>query len=242
MPPRVASEPMGIAKNFIPCLIDSFQAHGLGGSILTLGRQDIETGESPESFFRGLGFSKVESLDISKSEGADIAFDLNQQSPPENLRCRCDVLFDGGTLEHVFHVPNALANCSDMIRPDGWFVHLGPLDNWVDHGFYQFSPTIWFDWFMANNWEVTESTMIKMGKEWSFSVLPPGKLGTAGEMDKAPYMHYLVARKLSHATANAIPMQAYYSTTHRPPLRLREFSPFVVANGKKKSRSWFTRS
>src|SRR6185312_13201744 len=103
------------------------------------------------------------------------------------------------------------ARCADMLRPMGWFVHIGPMNNWVDHGFYQFSPTFWFDWLSENDWEISESVMVRMGKSWRFSPLPHGRLGTAGELDDAPYMHYLVARKLPKSRSTVIPTQSHYS-------------------------------
>jgi hypothetical protein len=210
--------------------------------LLTLGRQDVETGQAPEEFFLGLGFSAVESLDITSAEGADIVFDLNAAATPEVLKERCDVLFDGGTLEHVFHLPNALARCADMLKENGWFLHLGPMNNWVDHGFYQFSPTLWFDWFAANGWELVESTMVRTPptsgretREWRFSVLPPERLAEAGKLDDAMYMQFLVAKKIRGATSEVIPVQAYYARKHSA-AQLRQFEPYAVRNGKPVSR------
>ncbi len=200
---------MGIGVNLIPTLLATVQHYRMSGSLLMLGRQDVEAnptllekafqGEGfvpkiypstwradgehrtmPESFFQALGFTSVESLDVSASEGASIVFDLNAAATPNNLRACCDVLFDGGTLEHVFHLPNALARCTDLIRSDGWFVHIGPMNNYVDHGFYQFSPTFCFDWFTSSKWQMVESVMVRLPSStqadltgWSFSFLPP---------------------------------------------------------------------
>lgn len=94
-----------------------------------------------EAMFRSLGFGDVESLDFSDFEGAQLLCDLNQPVP-EEWHGQFDFIFDGGTLEHVFNVPQALRNMFDMLSPNGRFVALNPLNNWVGHGLYQFSPEL----------------------------------------------------------------------------------------------------
>jgi hypothetical protein len=261
---------MGIAANLIPTIVDAVRFHSVCGSLLMLGRQDMTTDASglarvlhaekfaprssplswqtegdhitPESFFGALGFSVVESLDVSGVEGAKIVFDLNAAELPTELKARYDVLFDGGTLEHVFHLPNALARCTDMLRENGWLAHVGPLNNYADHGFYQFSPTFWFDWFDANGWRMVESVLVRLPSynrpepsSWNYSFLPPDRLGRVGQLDDAPYMHFLVARKLPGAVANRVPMQAIYARKYRDayhqPRELREFRPYAVTDG-----------
>lgn len=69
--------------------------------------------------FSRLGFPGLQALDISDFEGADHIFDLNQDELPEHLTSRFDAVFNGGTLEHVFHVPNALTSITRMLRPGG---------------------------------------------------------------------------------------------------------------------------
>jgi hypothetical protein len=73
-----------------------------------------------EEFFRLMGAQEVNSLDFSSYEGATYVQDMN--SPiPDHLRSRFSVVYDGGTLEHVFNVPQALTNCMEMIRVGGHF-------------------------------------------------------------------------------------------------------------------------
>jgi hypothetical protein len=149
---------------------------------------------------------------------------------------RCDVLFDGGTLEHVFHLPNALARCADMIKDDGSFVHIGPLNNYADHGFYQFSSTFWFDWFAANGWRMVESVMVRL-PSCNHSFLPADRLGRVGQLDDAPYTHFLVAKKEPGAMGDRIPMQAIYARKYMNASHeehgLRKFAPYIVTDGRR---------
>src|SRR3546814_16038676 len=68
--------------------------------------------------------------------------------------CSSDLLiYNGGTLAHIFDTRAALKYLHDMLLPGGLVVHVGPLNGWVDHGFYQFSPTFFSDYYRANKYE-----------------------------------------------------------------------------------------
>lgn len=96
-----------------------------------------------------LGADSVSVLDVSDYEGAEIVIDLNE-NVPEELHERFDTIFDSGTLEHVFDVPTALANLTAMLREGGRVVLISPASNAIDHGFFSFSPTLYFDYFEEN--------------------------------------------------------------------------------------------
>src|SRR5262245_52181276 len=59
------------------------------------------SGDFSEPLFRALGADTVESMDASEFEGATIIHDLNLPIPAR-LREQFDVVYDGGSLEHVF--------------------------------------------------------------------------------------------------------------------------------------------
>ena len=106
-----------------------------------------------EVLFSMLGFKEVHALDVSDYEGADICVDLNV-TIPEELHGRFDVVYDGGTLEHIFNVKTGLDNISLLTKKGGVIIHDVPAANWCNHGFYSFSPTLFLDYYMANNFEV----------------------------------------------------------------------------------------
>jgi hypothetical protein len=103
-----------------------------------------------ESFFKFLGADVVDSIDQSDYEEATIIHNLNKPIP-ENLRSRYSVVYDGGTLEHVFNFPQAVKNCIDMIKIGGHFISITPANNYCGHGFYQFSPELFFSLFSEQN-------------------------------------------------------------------------------------------
>lgn len=179
----------------------------------------IENGwVTSESFFRSLGFSTVESLDIDQREGASHAFDLNEHKLPKGLQSKFDAIFDGGTLEHIYDVPQALSNSLRMLRRPGVFWHIGPMNNYVDHGFYQFSPTLWFDWAHFHSMQVLVSNSVHrsvlpgLSKLGALHPLNEGTLGEVGALNAQPQMHFFVARANTEwfPTSHAI-QQNYYS-------------------------------
>jgi SAM-dependent methyltransferase len=96
-----------------------------------------------DSLLTALGAAHVESLDASTYEGATRVHDLNQPVPAA-WHEQFDLVFDGGTLEHVFNFTTALRNCMQMVRPHGRFVSVTMPNNWCGHGFYQFSPELFY--------------------------------------------------------------------------------------------------
>lgn len=103
-----------------------------------------------EVFVRALGAATVNSCDMSPYEGATLVHDLNQAVPPE-WEEQYDVVLDGGTLEHVFNFPVAISNCMRMVKLGGHMILFTPINNYCGHGFYQFSPELFFRVLSAEN-------------------------------------------------------------------------------------------
>ena len=103
-----------------------------------------------EPVFKSLGARKVSSIDASSFEGAEFVHDLSKPVGAD-LKQRFDLVYDGGTLEHVFNFPVALQNCMEMVRENGRFFMHTCANNWCGHGFYQFSPELFYNVFSADN-------------------------------------------------------------------------------------------
>ncbi|MGJ8642146.1 MAG: hypothetical protein ACSHX9_01960 [Luteolibacter sp.] len=95
-----------------------------------------------EELIGRLGAKTVDSMDNSPYEGANVIHNLNEPIP-EHLKLSYDVVFDGGTLEHIFDYPAALANAMQMVKEGGWFLSIAPSNMWCGHGFYQLSPEVY---------------------------------------------------------------------------------------------------
>ena len=103
-------------------------------------------------FFECLGFKEVHALDFTSDDGADIIFNLNDKNLPEELVEKFDYVLDGGTLEHVFDIAQALENMSRIVKTGGYVIHLSPAGGYIDHGFYSFSPTFFNDFYTKNGY------------------------------------------------------------------------------------------
>lgn len=110
--------------------------HGLAGQI---GR----VAES-RSLFSALGV-ETDFVDIVASRGFEIVLDLNRPAPPE-MAGRYDIVYDGGTMEHCFNVGQVMRNIIGFARIGGFIVHVNPL-NYYNHGFFNFNPTFYHDWY-----------------------------------------------------------------------------------------------
>jgi SAM-dependent methyltransferase len=97
-----------------------------------------------------LGARRVSSLDYSDFEHCDIVHDMNQPVPAD-LHEQFDAIIDGGSIEHIFHFPTAIANCMKMVKPGGSIFIFTAANNCLGHGFYQFSPELFFRVFDASN-------------------------------------------------------------------------------------------
>lgn len=97
-----------------------------------------------------LGDGSVTSFDASDYEEADVIHDFNLPIPPEFIN-KFTLVIDGGTLEHVFNYPMALKNCMEMVRTGGHFLSISPANNFLGHGFYQFSPEMFARTLSSDN-------------------------------------------------------------------------------------------
>ena len=112
--------------------------------------------EYSERFFEKLGFSKVDSIDVSDFEGASIILDLSK--PVTRTKApKFDVIYDGGTTEHVFDIATAWRNIDAMLKPGGVLIGHSPCNNWINHGFYQITPeAVYGFWEGALGYEVLD--------------------------------------------------------------------------------------
>lgn len=182
-----------------------------------------------KSFFRRLGFDEVESSDVSDWEGADRILDLNLPVPPE-LHGRYDVVFEAGTIQHVFHLPQVFANVCALVKPGGRVIHgMAPSSNHVDHGFYMFSPTLFHDFYAANGWRLEQESFFEFfpfwhrgrfqSSRWRIRPYTPGCLDhlAYGGFRARQVALFVVATKVDGATGDRIPQQSCF--TRLPPAR-----------------------
>lgn len=125
-----------------------------------------------QTLFSALGFQRVESLDFVPNEKPSLVHDLNEQVP-SSLHERWDVIYDGGTFEHVFDLATAFSNIHKMLKPGGLIIHESPTNNFVDHGFWQINPTALLDRYLANDYQMLEALVYVFDFGCDFHIAVP---------------------------------------------------------------------
>lgn len=137
------------------------------GNILTIGRQELILNEKDkirlniddklsdkQKFIDNILIDKfkafsVQSIDNSNFENANIIADLNQ--PLCSNKDLFDTIIDFGTSEHIFNATQCLQNISNFCKPGGIILHSLPSNNNCGHGFWQFSPELFFSLYCEKN-------------------------------------------------------------------------------------------
>ena len=176
-------------------------------------------------FYHYLDVDKLRVLDFSAYEEADIIHDMNYPVPDE-FEGSFDVVVDGGTLEHIFNFPKAIENCMKMLRIGGSLFIFSMANNHCGHGFYQFSPELFFRIFQAENGFETKSVILVKhpfpGSELSrkqicFQVKDPATLGRRSTLvTRSPLGIMVHAVKIDgKSVLEQYPQQSDYTSTWR---------------------------
>ena len=164
-----------------------------------------------DEFFVGLGAKSLDFLDASSYEGAGFVHDLNKPLPATPSK-KWSCVIDGGTLEHVFNFPEAIKTCMELVEQGGHLILITPWNNWAGHGFYQFSPELFYRLLSADNGFLLERMLIHQYGKW-FSIKDPDSLGMrVEECGSAPTLLYISAKKLKTVPIfSQWPQQSDYS-------------------------------
>jgi hypothetical protein len=234
---------MAFARGLIALMLEEAGRRPFSGSVATLGKQTVPVPSEQLSqlfqkfsltpkmafgsgrqalddqvFFKALGFAQVHSFDYSDYEGATYVYDLNSEKPPDSFVERYDVVFDSGTMEHIFHIPNVLRNIFRMTKVGGRVIFFSPCSNQVDHGLYMFSPTLFFDYYSANGFKIETLYVVRYTSDpddlWDIYEYTPGTWhDLTGRLGDHLYAVFFVATKGPASTCDVIPQQGYYADT-----------------------------
>jgi hypothetical protein len=229
---------MGLDKNGVRLLLHAKQLGVKFERVATIGRQMLyakekemkrlliqaglnDAGSEPgfklnsyaEAFFKKLGAERCDSLDASAYEEASIIHDMNLNLPKE-LFSNYSVVIDGGSLEHVFNFPTAIKNCMNLIEKDGYYIGITPANNFLGHGFYQFSPELYYRIFSAaNGFKVRKMYLYADHKKAAFyEVLDPLELKQRVCMaNSSPSYLFILAQKTEDKEVfKVVPQQSDY--------------------------------
>lgn len=196
--------------------IDDMEKEAMNRRLSGIGSVLPASGGFSESFFKFLGADKIDSMDFSNFEGATVIHDLNNPVQPALVN-KYSIVFDGGTLEHVFNYPTAIKTCMDMVQIGGHFVTITPSNNFCGHGFYQLSPELFFSLFTDQHGFKVDLVALLVEPEdgppqW-YQVKNPAQLKRRVTLvNSYPTTIAVVARK-TRDTSNVVlrPMQSDYA-------------------------------
>lgn len=164
-----------------------------------------------DDFFRGLGATSLDFMDASNYEGANVVQDLNQPLAGPQAETY-DCVFDGGSLEHVFNFPIALRSCMELVKPGGHLIIITPWNNYPGHGFYQFSPELFYSALSAENGYAVEEMLIVQRNHWYAVASPAAVRGRIELVNGEPTLLFLAARRVGRPPIfSAWPQQSDYS-------------------------------
>jgi hypothetical protein len=152
---------------------------------------------------------KITAIDLHGTPAAH-RLDLNQ---PAALGEQFDIVFDTGTAEHVFNVYQFFKTTHEATRSGGLMLHTMPFRGWLEHGFYSFNPTFFWDLALANSY-----TMLIL----AYTELSPPKLVQLRNRQQIVEMErnkqfgdnallYAVMKKPDAEVEFSVPMQATYA-------------------------------
>jgi len=171
----------------------------------------------PWTYFGGLGFERVITIDASAWEGCDQICDLNRVLPANLIEC-ADLVVDPGTLEHVFNIRQALDNVARMLKVGGVAFHHNPL-NWGNHGFYNLSPAFFHDAYEASGFDSvtcgSRTTGDDTAHRWHYrpeqTTILPGRTPNGKEQR---HILHCIARKQTSGSGINVPQQRRYTEHH----------------------------
>ena len=138
---------------------------------------------------------------------------------PDWVKGKYDLIFDGGTSEHIFNFPQVLKNIHDLLKLGGIIIHAAPTHNFVDHGFYMFSPTVFYDFYSVNKFDILKSYIFEYKSDpildWLIYDYKPGSIDhlSSGGWGRDLLGIFFVAQKTAAASGNIIPQQGSYLRT-----------------------------
>ncbi len=191
----------------------SFQFFNSDYKVLTdiFNLENFNQVKTSDDFFYFLGAEEISSMDISDYESAAILHDLNQPIGDE-LKEKFTFVLDGGTLEHIFNFPIALSNAMKMVKIGGHLMIITGGNNFLGHGFYQFSPELFYRTLSEENgFNVKRMIAAEVRGDW-YEVADPKKIKGRVELinDRQTYLMVLAEKTADKPIFANTPQQSDY--------------------------------
>ena len=190
------------------------------GDVATLGRQNVHVNEAilqkalglaeekrygpycEDMLMEQFGATSVASFDASSYENATVLHDMNTQL---NHHRQYDTVVDFGTLEHVFNLATALRNVAALCKSGGRIIHALPANNYNGHGFWQFSPELFFSLYSTSNgFAETEIYIAQLDddRNWWKAAVPVNGVRVEYTSASRSYVLVVTRKQIAETTQN----------------------------------------
>ena len=197
------------------------------GRVATIGRQGIYIGsaelkrtlnlnEEPkfnpfceDLLVRHFLATSVDLFDNSDYEQATCIVDMNKPLAVDN---RYNTVIDFGTTEHIYNVPQALWNISNICAPQGQILHALPANNFCGHGFWQFSPELFFSLYSPQNgYRETEVFLADISNNYFWYEVTKPSDGKRAELKSSTPLYVLVRTVKTNTFSHVDVQQSDYT-------------------------------
>lgn len=174
-------------------------------------------------FMRSLGVEKVNFLDVTDYEGADVVHDLGYPVP-ESLVGRYDFIYNGGCLDNMFNPGVALTNFSKMLKPGGRVVCFESASS-RNSPYLMYSPGWFWDYYVMNAFKdckvyigsFYDGEEFTLGPwDWFYANMLGANCTWQEKNGPAP-----MARENNHLVLVSIAEKGEHSTADRQPIQLQ---------------------
>ncbi len=125
-----------------------------------------------------------------------------------------DIAINHGTAEHIFNIGQVFCSMHDATRVSGLMVHESPFTGWVDHGFYNLQPTLFYDLAMVNGYEIVLAAAEHIDSDTAINLDSrdhAASLASSGELPNNSMLFIVFRKTVDHPFR--IPQQGYYAAT-----------------------------
>ena len=125
------------------------------GRVVLLGDQTLSFANTPTApYLKGCGFDDVVSIDYNGK--ATVNHDLNVPLP--GLDLTADVLYDGGTIEHVSNIAEGFATIVRIVKVGGLLIQAVPV-NCYGESYFNIDPMFLRDFYVLNGFRELELSL-----------------------------------------------------------------------------------
>lgn len=185
--------------------------------------------------FQSLGFRSLTSLDSNAYEGASIIHDLNEPIQQQDLQDRFDVIFDGGTTEHISDQLQVLENLFRLCKVGGLIIHYTPANNFLDHGYVQPSPSFYREYYKTNDFKILQAYLVESKASWGsrravlkYDSLAYEFVSYGGHWSKRMLGNWFVVQKQANSSYRKIPQQLRSTVNYENATRINNYTGVLL--------------